>query len=79
MILTIEYCTSWGYLARAVGLSRKILGEFKNNLSELRLIPSSGGVYEIRLDDKLIFSKKVENRYPESDEIIALIKKEIEG
>jgi selenoprotein W-related protein len=37
------------------------------------LIEGSGGVFEVTLDDTLIFSKKKEGRFPENDEILKLI------
>jgi len=46
-IISIEYCTAWGYLGRAVALERAILNEHKNDIAEFTLIPSSGGVLEV--------------------------------
>lgn len=40
---------------------------------EESLIRSSGGVFEVKVDGDLIFSKKAEDRFPETDEIIDLI------
>jgi len=39
----------------------------------VELIASSGGVYEVKVDGKLIFSKKSLNRFPEEGEIEGLI------
>ena len=72
-ILLIEYCTGWGYLGRAVALARSILSEHKNNITELTLVPSSGGVLEITLNNELIFSKKELNRYPEKGEVEKIV------
>lgn len=69
IIISIEYCTSWGYVAKAVGLAEELLREYKNNLTKVELIPSSGGVYEISLNGNSIFSKKELDRYPEDGEI----------
>ncbi len=41
---------------------------------EVKLVSSGGGVFEIMLDDQLIFSKKSLNRFPEHGEIVDLIK-----
>jgi selT/selW/selH-like putative selenoprotein len=38
-----------------------------------KLIPSSGGVFEITVDGSLIFSKKSLGRFPEEDEIFSQI------
>ncbi|MCS5422994.1 Rdx family protein [Psychrilyobacter sp. S5] len=50
---------------------------FKNDFSEFKMIPSSGGVFEVRLGDRLLFSKKALGRFPEENEIIELVKKEV--
>ncbi len=34
------------------------------------LIPSHGGVFEVRVDGELIFSKKQKFRFPEEEEIL---------
>ena len=37
------------------------------------MVPSGGGVYEITIDDTLVFSKKALGRFPEDGEIVRLI------
>lgn len=76
-VVSIEYCTSWGYAGRAVALTRSLLKEHKNDLGGVNLIPSSGGILEVKLDGELIFSKKELDRYPEKDEVEELIRKKI--
>ena len=56
-------------MGRAVALSRTLLTEHTNTVSELSLIPSHGGVFEISLNDELLFSKKELDRYPEKGEV----------
>jgi len=41
---------------------------------ETKLVASSGGVFEITVDGKLIFSKKSLNRFPENGEVLGLIR-----
>ncbi|MBU0674776.1 MAG: Rdx family protein [Proteobacteria bacterium] len=41
---------------------------------DVELIAGSGGIFEVTRDDQLIFSKKQAGRFPESDEVIALLK-----
>ena len=40
---------------------------------EAELIEGSGGVFDVKLDGKLIFSKDERGRFPEHEEIIGLI------
>jgi selT/selW/selH-like putative selenoprotein len=50
-------------------------GELKDQLgAEVELIASSGGVFEVKADGELIFSKKSLLRFPEDGEIQNLIK-----
>jgi len=46
--------------------------QFKTNID---LVSSSGGVFEITIDDKLVFSKKKEGRFPTDNELIELVRK----
>lgn len=77
-VISIEYCTAWGYLPRAVALSENLLGEHKNKISELKIIPSSNGVFEVTLDGELIFSKKELDRFPEENEVENIIKEKLD-
>jgi selenoprotein W-related protein len=38
------------------------------------LLASGGGVFEITVDDKLVFSKKSLGRFPDDGEIVGLIR-----
>lgn len=40
---------------------------------ESKLIQGSGGVFEVRVDGELVFSKKIAGRFPEDDEIVAIV------
>ena len=42
--------------------------------AEVELIESSGGVFEITRDGKLLFSKKKLGRFPTDEEVDALVK-----
>ena len=76
MKISIEYCAMWNYLPKAASLEV----ELKNNFpqADISLISSGGGVFEISLNDNLIFSKKALNRFPDSGEIKKLIMDRLE-
>ena len=42
--------------------------------TDVRLIPSSGGVFEVKVDGELIFSKKALRRHAEPGEVVGLIR-----
>jgi selenoprotein W-related protein len=41
--------------------------------ADIRLVPSSGGAFEVTVDGKLIFSKKALRRHAEPGEILKLL------
>jgi selT/selW/selH-like putative selenoprotein len=40
---------------------------------EAELIASGGGVFEVRKDEILVFSKRATGRFPEADQIIKIL------
>jgi selenoprotein W-related protein len=43
-------------------------------LTGVELVPSSGGAFEVRVDDRLVFSKKALGRHAEPGEVVALVR-----
>lgn len=54
-------------------MTEKIAHDYKNRLTRVSLVPSSGGVFEIRLDGREIYSKKATGRFPNQDQIVAQV------
>jgi len=48
----------------------------KNLGAEIELVAGSNGVFDISLDGNMIYSKFKEGRFPQTDEILARVKKE---
>ena len=76
MKISIEYCAMWNYLPRASSLEVELRNNFPQ--ADISLISSGGGVFEICLNDNLIFSKKALNRFPDGGEIKKLIMDSLE-
>lgn len=47
--------------------------------AEVRLIQSSGGVFEVDLDGRRVFSKKTIKRHAEPGEVVRLLKQAASG
>ena len=73
MKVRIEYCGQWNYKPRASRLEDELLAAFGQDL-DVELVRGSGGVYEITVDGETVFSKKKKGRFPESGEIVALMR-----
>ena len=70
MKILIEYCVVWDYGPTAASLAKAI--EEKTGIKP-QLKKSGGGVFEVFIDGKKIFSKKETGRFPEMDEILSQI------
>jgi selenoprotein W-related protein len=73
----IEYCTQCRWLLRAGWLAQELLTTFEAELSAVTLVPGTGGIFEVRLDGETIFSRKQQERFPETRELKQLIRDRI--
>lgn len=65
----IIYCTQCRWLLRAAWLAQELLSTFETELGEVALIPGSGGIFEIRVDGTLLWSRREAGRFPEAKEL----------
>jgi len=65
----ITYCTQCRWLLRAGWMAQELLTTFDTELGEVALVPGSGGVFEVRVDGELVWSRKEAGRFPESKEL----------
>jgi len=50
-------------------MADKLLNDFEDRIDSLCLIPSDGGVFEIKVDGNLIYSKKATRRHATYEEV----------
>jgi selenoprotein W-related protein len=70
--VSIEYCVPCGYTERAFALAQDLLNKYASHVQELTLIPSGNGLFEVIVDEELVFSKKEIGRQPKEGEILSL-------
>ena len=73
----INYCTQCRWLMRAAWMAQELLTTFETELGEVALVPGTGGVFDVRLDGEMIYSRKEESRFPESKELKQLVRDRI--
>lgn len=76
--LEIEFCTQCRWLLRAAWLAQELLMTFDADLGEVALVPGTGGIFEVRLDGVLLFSRKEAGRFPEAKELKQLVRDRID-
>lgn len=72
--IEIRYCTQCRWLLRSAWFAQELLTTFESELGEVALQPGTGGVFEVRIDDELIWSRKDAGRFPELKELKRLVR-----
>ena len=76
--LSITYCRKCGWLLRASWMAQELLSTFAEELGAVSLIPDSvGGVYEVRVEDELIWSRKEQGGVPEIKVLKRLVRDKV--
>ena len=76
--IEITYCRLCGWLLRASWMGQELLTTFAEELEAVTLMPdATGGVFEIKLDGALLWSRKGEGRFPEITELKRLVRDKI--
>ena len=65
----VAYCTQCKWLLRAAWVGQELLSTFSDSLGELALIPASGGIFEVRVDGEVIWSRARDGGFPEIKEL----------
>ncbi|UFH52298.1 SelT/SelW/SelH family protein [Spirosoma sp. KNUC1025] len=73
--ITIEYCPKCGWLLRAAWMAQELLTTFTDDVHGVLLRPAElSGRFSVRINDDVIFDRKVEGRFPESKELKQLVR-----
>lgn len=73
-VVEIEFCTQCRWLLRAAWLAQELITTFEMDVYSVNLVPSSGGILEVRCDGVVIFSRANAGRFPESKELKQLLR-----
>ena len=65
----IEYCTQCRWLLRAGWTAQELLTTFQAELGEVALVPGTGGIFDVRVGDQVVWSRAAEGRFPELKEL----------
>ena len=72
--IEIVYCRQCRWLLRAAWMAQELLSTFETELGGIALVPGTGGVFEIRLGDDVIWSRQEMERFPDIKELKQLVR-----
>jgi predicted Rdx family selenoprotein len=52
----------------------RILEEWEQELEAVEVVTGSGGIFDVHLDDELVFEKSMLGRYPDPDDVLPLLR-----
>ncbi len=58
-------------------MTTKLLTTYKQQIKDLKLIPSKGGCFEIKLNDELIYSKLETGKFPDEKWVVDTLGKRL--
>lgn len=73
----ITYCKQCRWLLRAAWMAQELLTTFHDELGEVALVPGTGGVLDVRVDEQLVWSRQQVGRFPEMKELKQLIRDQV--
>lgn len=73
-VVEIRYCTQCRWLLRAAWLAQELLTTFEQDLKSVILTPSTGGMFDVYVNQTLVFSRKESGRFPEAKEVKQLVR-----
>ncbi len=76
--IEITYCRLCGWQLRAGWMAQELLQTFAEEIGSVTLVPdASGGVFEVRVEGALIWSRAAQKRFPEITELKQLVRDRI--
>jgi selenoprotein W-related protein len=73
----IVYCTQCRWLLRAAWMAQELLTTFAEEVGEVALAPGTGGVFQIRVNDALIWDRTERDGFPDVKELKQLVRDRI--
>ncbi|MBW9216559.1 SelT/SelW/SelH family protein [Mumia sp. zg.B53] len=65
----ITYCTLCQWLLRAGWMAQELLSTFGTELGSVTLVPTTGGVFRITVDDDVVWDRAVHGGFPDAAEL----------
>lgn len=72
--ITIHYCTQCNWLLRSAWMAQELLSTFSAELGAVTLVPGTGGIFKIHVDDELIWERSRDGGFPDVKTLKRLVR-----
>jgi selT/selW/selH-like putative selenoprotein len=52
----------------------RLLDELEDDIAVVEVVPGANGIFDVHVDDTLVFTKSMLGRYPEPNDVIPLVR-----
>jgi selenoprotein W-related protein len=73
----IRYCRQCRWMLRSAWMAQELLTTFEQELAEVSLHPGTGGIFEVRVNGGLVWSRADAGRFPDIKELKQLVRDQI--
>lgn len=63
--IEIQYCRQCQWMLRATWYAQELLQTFAEEIGEVSLVPGTGGIFQIRVEQVLIWDRAVNGGFPD--------------
>ena len=64
-------------MPNAVGLAARILEEWEDTVAAVEVVTGVDGIFDVHVDDELVFTKSMLGRYPQPDDVVPLLREKL--
>ena len=72
--IRFTYCTQCNWMLRTAWMAQELLQTFGQDISEVTLVPATGGVFRVELDGAVVWDRKVQGGFPDSKQLKKLVR-----
>lgn len=67
--ITITYCSQCNWMLRASWMAQELLHSFSTDIASVTLVPGTGGIFVVAVDDVQIWERKQDGGFPDAAEL----------
>ena len=72
--IKIEYCRQCKWLLRSAWMAQELLNTFEEEIGGVTLTPGTGGIFEIKIDGELVWSRKEHEGFPDIKQLKQIVR-----
>lgn len=67
--ITLHYCVQCNWMLRASWMAQELLHSFSTDIASVTLVPGTGGIFVVAVDDVQIWERKQDGGFPDAAEL----------